>query len=75
VNRARIILLDLTTLKEREPMDKVEKQPLDFNTFIAKLENWIEKTSIDHRHDIIGNTHIYFIKHEFGEGWSLYHKT
>jgi hypothetical protein len=56
-------------------MDKVEKQPLDFNTFIAKLENWIEKTSIDHRHDIIGNTHIYFIKHEFGEGWSLYHKT
>ncbi len=51
------------------------KGKVDLNSFLSFLEAEMNHYGIHIRHNIEGNTHIYTLKHELGENWSIYFKT
>lgn len=51
------------------------KGDMTFESFLSWFETRMKASSIEINHNIKGNTHVYILKHDLGENWSLYHKT
>jgi hypothetical protein len=43
--------------------------------FISWLEVGMKDSSVEINHNIKGNNHIFIIKHDLGENWTIYQKT
>lgn len=50
------------------------KNKMDLNSFLSWLEARMKSSSIEINHSIENDLHIYMMKHDLGENWSLYHK-
>lgn len=51
------------------------KGDIDLNSFLSWFEARMKASSIEINHNIKGHNHIFIVKHDLGENWSLYHKT
>jgi hypothetical protein len=50
------------------------KNKMDLNSFLSWFETRMKSSSIELNHSVDNDFHIYTMKHDLGENWSLYHK-
>lgn len=50
------------------------KNKMDLDSFLSWFETRMESTLTETNHTIQDGCHVYVLKHELGENWSLYHK-
>lgn len=50
------------------------KNKMDLESFLSWFETRMNSSSIEINHVVKDGLHIYVLKHELGENWSLYHK-
>lgn len=50
------------------------KNKMDLQSFLSWFEIRMNSSSIEINHTVTNGLHIYVLKHELGENWSLYHK-
>jgi hypothetical protein len=51
------------------------KNKMDLDSFMSWFEIRMKRSSIEMTHSSENELHIYTVKHDLGENWSLYHKT
>jgi hypothetical protein len=51
------------------------KNKMDLDSFMSWFEIRMKSSSIEMAHSTENDLHIYTVKHDLGENWSLYHKT
>jgi hypothetical protein len=50
------------------------KNKLDLDSFLSWFETRMKCSSIETNHSVENDLHVYMLKHDLGENWSLYHK-
>lgn len=54
---------------------KFMKGSMDLDSFMSWFETRMKMSNFEMNHSVQNDTHIYIIRHDLGQNWSLYHKT